>query len=330
MATKNVKKRSEVEEQYTWKMEDIYATDDAWQAEYDQLQNLFKDLVKFEGHLADSAKSLYEFMNLYEKASLLFERIAIYANQRYHQDTGNSKYQNFVGKAASLEVGFESAVSFLRPEIIETVVDKIDSFYEELPELKKYQIFLSNIIRHKEHTLSKESEELIASAGEVLGGPSNIFSMFNNADIKFDDIIGEEGNPAKLTLSRYISFMESKDRRVREEAFHSMYKTYGQYRNTLAATYQANVKSLMFETKARKHNSNMEHMLFANNVPTDVYKNLIEVVHDNLDLMHRYVSLRKKILGVDELHMYDVYVPMISDVDKKFHMKKRRRQSMKH
>lgn len=317
MATKNVKKRSEVDTQYTWAMEDIYVSDEAWQEEFSQVEAMLEDLVAFEGHLADSANKLLEYLDLNEKVSTLLERIIIYANQKYHEDTGNSKYQSLVGKAANLEVMSESATSFVLPEIITNVSENMEQFYKEVPELKKYEVYLNKMLRQKEHTLSKESEELIASAGEVLSSASNIFSMFNNADIKFEDVKDEDGNPAKLTLSRYSNFMESKDRRVREDAFHSMYATYGQYRNTLAATYQANVKAYSFEAKARKFGSNLERALFHNNVPTDVYTNLIDVVHDNLDLMHRYVSLRKRILGLDELHMYDVYVPMISDVDKK-------------
>lgn len=317
MATKNVKKRSEVDTQYTWAMEDIYVSDEAWQKEFEQVEAMLKDLEAFEGHLADSANKLLEYLNLHEKVSALLERIIIYANQKYHEDTGNSKYQSLVGKAANLEVMSESAISFVLPEIITNVSEKIEQFYQEVPELKKYEVYLNKMLRKKEHTLSKESEELIASAGEVLSSASNIFSMFNNADIKFEDVKDEDGNLAKLTLSRYSNFMQSKDRRVREDAFHSMYATYGQYRNTLAATYQANVKAYSFEAKARKFGSNLECALFRNNVPTDVYTNLIDVVHDNLDLMHRYVSLRKRILGLDELHMYDVYVPMVSDVDKK-------------
>lgn len=317
MASKKVLKRSEVDAKYKWAIQDIYATDADWQKEYDQVENLLKSISDYAGKLTDSAENLLGYLNQLEQISCLYERVVIYANQRYHEDTGNSTYQNLTGKAANLGVKLQSTLSFADPEILNADPDKIKAYLSETPELKKYENYLMNILRKKEHTLSKELEELIASAGEVMEGPSNIFSMFNNADVKFPEVKDEEGNLVRITHGRYGTLMESKNRSVREAAFHGVYDTYKQFKNTLAATYNTNVKAMIFEAKARKYKSNMEMALDANNVPTSVYSNLLDVVDKNLNLMHRYVSLRKRILGLDELHMYDVYVPMIADVEMK-------------
>lgn len=317
MASKQVLKRNEVEEKFKWAIQDIYATDDAWNEEYEKVNALLEQVAGYEGHLTESAQKLYDFLNLYEEVAVLYERVSIYANQRYHEDTANSTYQNLTGKASNLGVKLQSTGSFAVPEILNADPEIIKNYMETIPELKKYENFLSNILRRREHTLSKELEELIASAGEVMDGPSTIFSMFNNADVKFPEIQDEEGNKVRITHGRYGTLMESKDRSVREAAFHGMYDTYKQFKNTLAATYNTNVKSWIFETKARNYKSNMERALDGTNVPTSVYTNLLEVVHENMNLMHRYVDLRKKILGLDELHMYDIYVPMVGEVDMK-------------
>lgn len=317
MATKRVMKRSEVKEEYTWAIHDIYETDEAWQEEYDQVEDLLQSLATFAGHMTGSAETLLDFLNQYEKVCKLYERISIYANQRYHEDTGNATYQNLTGKAANLGVKMDSTLSFAIPELLSVEPTVIKDYFASNADLKKYEIYLNNILRRRDHTLSKEAEELIASAGEVMDGPSNIFSMFNNADVKFPEIKDEEGNLVRITHGRYGMFMESKDRKVRKAAFTGMYDTYKQFKNTLAATYSTNVKSWIFESKARHYNSNMERALFETNVPTSVYHNLLDVVNENMDLMHRYVSLRKKILGLEELHMYDIYVPMVGEVDMK-------------
>ena len=316
MANKIVK-RNEVDEKFKWAIQDIYVTDTAWEHEYVKVNQMIDEIKKYEGHLTENADKFFEFLNLYEEGCFLFERVTVYANQRYHEDTANSVYQNLTGKAANLGVKLESATSFAIPEILSTDPTVIQTLFNEKPELKKYENFISNIMRMRDHTLSKELEELIAMAGEVMDGASNIFSMFNNADVRFPEIKDEEGNNVRITHGRYVPLLESKDRSVRAAAFHGMYDTYKQFKNTLAATYNTNVKSWIFETKARNYNSNMERALDATNVPTSVYKNLIEAVHENMHLMHRYVTLRKKFLGVDELHMYDVYVPMVGDVDMK-------------
>lgn len=317
MANNQVLKRNEIEAQYKWAIEDIYATDAAWTQEYETVEGLLTQVEEYVGHLTDSAETLYNFLNLYETIAMKFERVIVYANQRYHEDTTNATYQDLTAKASNLGVTLESALSFAVPEILSGDPKLVEQFMEELPELAKYENLLSNILRRREHTRSQEIEELLASAGEVMGGASNIFSMFNNADVKFPEIKDEQGELIKITQGRYGMLMESKDRSVREAAFHGMYDTYKQYKNTLAATYNTNVKSWIFETKARKYNSNMERALDGTNVPTSVYTNLLDVVHENMHLMHRYVKLRKQILGLDELHMYDIYVPMVGEVEMK-------------
>ena len=314
---KELVKRCDIDQKYKWAIQDIYKDDEQWQQEYDEVKTRMNELMSFQGKLLLNAENLYDYLCLFEHVCVLYERVVIYANQRYHEDTTNAFYQNLTGLSNNLEMEFDKATSFAVPEILEKSSEVIHQFMLEKPELKKYENYLNNILRNKDHILSKEEEELIASAGEVMSSASNIFSMFNNADIKFPTITDENGEQVQITQGRYGTFLESKDRSVRKAAFEGLYKTYDQHKNTLAATYNANMKSWIFESKARHYASNMEMALHDTNVPVDVYTNLIDVVNENMDLMHRYVSLRKKLLGVDELHMYDLYVSMVSDVDMK-------------
>ena len=242
----------------------------------------------------------------------------VYANQRYYEDTTNSVYQNLADQAGSLEVVLKSATAFVTPEILAIPEERIKQFMQAEGKLTKYKRVLEVIYRNKPHTLTAEQEEILANAGELITTPSTIFEMFNSADVKFADIIGEDGQPAAVTHGRFISYMESNNRDVRKAAFESVYSAYGSMKNTLAATYAANVKASMFYAKAKKFNNTLEMYLNDSNIPVNVYTNLIQSVHDNLPKFYKYVSLRKKLLGVDELHMYDVYAPLVSEVTMKY------------
>ncbi len=244
----------------------------------------------------------------------MMERVYVYANQKYHEDTGNPVYQDLADKAGVIVVQTESATSFSTPEILSIPEETLERFRSEEEGLKVYDFYLSNILRRKPHILSAQMEELLADAGEMASSPDNIYSKFNNADIKFPEIKDEKGNKIRITHGRFIQLLESSDRRVREDAFKGVYETYGSLKNTLAATFSSNVKQELFFTKARNYGSNLEKALNDVNVPVEVYTNLIDAVHDNMGLMHRYVRLRKKLLGVDELHMYDLYTPIVKDV----------------
>lgn len=314
MAEHKLKKRNEIEEKYKWAIEDLYAEDSKWKEEYQEIQVKLEEASSYEGRLTETADMLYEFLRLNDEIGKLFERVMVYANQKYHEDTSNAKYQDLASRSAVLGVTYSSKMAFVTPELLSAKEDAIDTFLKEKEELQVYATYLHEVMRMKAHVLPKEMENLLASAGEVTDSASNIFSMFNNADIKFPTIIGEDGNEIEITHGRYGMLMESNQREVRKEAFYGVYNTYAKFKNTLAATYSANVKAVSFNAKARKYSSTLEAELYQNNVPVSVYTNLLEVVHENLPLMHRYVSLRKKLLGVDELHMYDVYAPMVNNV----------------
>ncbi|NLO08727.1 MAG: oligoendopeptidase F [Clostridiales bacterium] len=307
-------KRNEVEKQFTWAIEDLYATDELWEKEYNELKELLPKAAVYRGRLAESAKTLLDFFKFEEQLGILMERVYVYANQKYHEDTGNPVYQDLADKAGVIVVQTESATSFSTPEILSIPEETLERFRSEEEGLKVYDFYLSNILRRKPHILSAQMEELLADAGEMASSPDNIYSKFNNADIKFPEIKDEKGNKIRITHGRFIQLLESSDRRVREDAFKGVYETYGSLKNTLAATFSSNVKQELFFTKARNYGSNLEKALNDVNVPVEVYTNLIDAVHDNMGLMHRYVRLRKKLLGVDELHMYDLYTPIVKDV----------------
>ncbi len=311
---KSLPKRSEVDVKYTWAIEDLYASDELWQKEYDKVKEMIPGIVEFRGRLGKSAEILLSFLQQQDELDKLMERIYVYANQKYHEDTANSVYQDLSNKANALSVQVRSALSFATPEILTIPEETIAQFKYEAQELMLYDFYLKDILRIKPHILSSEQEELLADAGEIAEAPDNIFSMFNNADIKFPEIEDEKGEKVRITHGRYGQLLESTDRRVRREAFEGVYSTYQSFRNTLAASFSSNVKQEVFFAKARKYNSTMEKALDGGNVPVEVYTNLIAAVHENMHLMHRYVALRKRLLGVEELHMYDLYTPLVSDV----------------
>ncbi len=311
---KELPKRSEVRIEDTWKTEDIYATVELWEADLKKVAEMGEKLASYEGKLND-AGNLLAAMRLNEDIDFTGGRLFGYASRVSDVDTTNSDNQKLVMRARSTFVNLAEKVSFVEPEILALPEGAIDGFYEEKPELTRYKNYLNNIIRLKAHSLSPEQEKLLASAGDVTGSCANAFSMFNNADLVFPEITDENGEKTRLTHGRYVPLLESADRRVRKEAFEAMYKTYASYKNMLAAIYTGNLKSHRFYAKARKYDTCLEAAVNNTNVPKEVYTNLIEAVHSNLDKMYRYVRLRKKILGLDELHMYDLYTPLVKDAD---------------
>lgn len=310
-------KRNEIDKRYKWAIEDLYQTDEAWKEEFDQVIELSKKLENYKGKLSESSEILLDFFHLSDDISRLMERIYVYANQKSHEDTTNTTYQNLANQANGLLVTVESAEAFAIPEILEISDELLQSFLNQNEKLKKYEHYLQEVRRVREHILSSEMEELLANAGEMAESAKNIFSMFNNADIKFPEIEDENGEIKELSHGRYITFLESSDRRVRKEAFEAFNQTYGKYKNTLAATFSSNVKQEVFFASARKYPSTLAMALDDSNIPQEVYTNLIKTVHDNMNYMHRYVALRKKLLQVDELHMYDLYTPIVPNVKMK-------------
>lgn len=313
-SNRNIPKRSEADKRYTWAIEDLYATDELWQEEYNRIKEMLPEIGKYQGKLSQSAESLLGYLKLSDELSQLLERVYVYANQKYHEDTANPIYQDLSSKAGTLYVQVNSATAFATPEILSIPEERLKQYIQECDGLKLYEFYLQDIMRIKPHVLSPEMESLLADAGEVTEAADNIYSMFNNADIKFPEIKDENGESVRITHGRFVTLLESRDRRVRKEAFMGLYNTYNSFRNTLAATYSANVKQEIFYAKARKYNSTLERALDANNIPVEVYTNLIEAVHKNMELMYRYVGLRKKLLGLDEMHMYDLYTPLVPDI----------------
>lgn len=310
-------KRSEVPEALKWKLTDLYASDDLWEKEVDTICSLSKQIADYAGKLGDSADTLLHFLKERDTLLQLMSRMYVYANQSYHQDTADAHYQAYAAKAESVRVEVSASLSFADPEILAIPEERIAKFYEEEPELEKYRRAIDVIMRARAHTLSAEEESILAAAGELAASPENIFSMFNNADIRFPYITDVEGNRIQITHANFIKFLNDKDRSLRKEAFRGVYHTYAKWGNTLAAVFVSNLKQERFYAKMRKYPSVCAMHLSEGNIPETVYDNLIETVHRHLPDLHRYMALRKKILGVEHLHMYDLYVPLVAEVDQK-------------
>ncbi|MBP3611534.1 MAG: oligoendopeptidase F [Lachnospiraceae bacterium] len=314
---KELPKRSEVRVEDTWKVEDMYADLEAWKADLEEVKKLADQLEACQGKMGESAENLYQAMFLDDEIGRIGSKAYSYASRCSDVDTTNTDNQALVMQVSNLFVTIDEKSAFMTPELLSIPEEKLERFYKEKPELEVFRNAINNILRRKAHKLSAEIEQLLASAGDVTGTSDNVFSMFNNADLTFPEITGEDGEKVRLTHGRYVTFLESGDRRVREEAFKAMYDTYKSFRNTLAATYQGKLKAHWFNAKARKYNSCLEAAVDVTNVPVSVYHNLIDAVHQNLDKLHRYVSIRKRLLGVDELHMYDLYTPLVKEADVK-------------
>lgn len=313
-APQTVRKRSEIPEQYRWRLEDIFATNDDWEKEFAAVKEAIPQIGAFAGKLGESPATLARCLDLMFDTVERFERVIVYAFTRRDEDTTNPTYQELYDRAQRLAVELTTATSFVEPEILQLSQEQLDEYLSS-QELSLYRHYLDNIVRNKPHTLSPQEEAILAAAGEMAQAPNNVFGMFNNADLKFPFIKDENGQEVEVTHGRYIRLMESKDRRVRRDAFKAMHDTYYKWRNTVAAMYSASVRNDVFYARMRKHESALHAALHADNVPVQVYTNLIDTVHSRLDLLHRYVRLRKKLLGVDELHMYDLYVPLVAEVD---------------
>ncbi|GMQ65248.1 oligoendopeptidase F [Vallitalea maricola] len=310
-------KRNEISDEFKWRLEDMISSKEEWESMYKEIMSMTEEITSYSGKLKESADTLLDCLKKRDQLEEKLSRLYVYSNMKLHEDANNSEAQNTAEKANSLMVKVNSSISFIEPEISSMPDDLLKSYVESTDGLKLYKTYFDDLLRKKEHILSMEEELLLARAQELAGTPENIFAMFNNADLKFPTIKGEDGSDVELTKGRYVTFMESKDRRVRKDAFEALYGTYSKYKNTLAATYNANIKKDIFYMQAKKFNSTCEASLFENNIPVAVYDQLIETVHKYLPLMHRYVSIRKRMLNLDELHMYDVYTPIVKDIDVK-------------
>ncbi|MBQ6798344.1 MAG: oligoendopeptidase F [Oscillospiraceae bacterium] len=316
MATK-IPERSEIRECDKWAITDIYPTDEAWLKDYETAEKLVAEAASFQGRLGENADDLLNYLRLYDRVGEILENLANYAQRKSDEDTRVAAYQALTAKFMSLYVAAQTATAFETPEILAIPEEKLEQFYLDQPELELYRRRLFNILRSREHVLSDAEERLLAAAGEMASAPDTIYSMFADADITFPDAIDSNGEAHALSQGTFVPLQDSSDRVLRRSAYENLYHTFGAYKNTAAAVLNAQVKSLEFFSKARKYESSLHASLDHTHVPVEVYYNLIESVHKNMDKMHRYVSLRKKLLGVDELHFYDVYTPLVKDVDRK-------------
>ncbi len=306
-------KRSDVPKEYTWAVTDLYATDEDWKKDHMKIKEMIPQLENYQGKLGENAESLLAFLRLQDDVSVLLDRFANYALLNADVDTKNTTYQGFRDQMLSTYVAMSAAVSFLEPELLTLSDEKLDAFYAAQPDLKVYQRYINDIRRKKAHILSNEEEKILAAASDLAQAPDSIFSLLSDADMTFDSITDIEGKRLPVTQSSYIPLLQNTNRNVRKDAFESYYKTYDGLKNTAAALLSAQMKQLQFFANMRKYDSALSASLDNTNVNTEVYYNLIEAVHENMESMYKYVRLRKKLLKVDALHMYDLYVPIVPD-----------------
>ncbi|WP_239633418.1 oligoendopeptidase F [Paenibacillus sp. H1-7] len=306
-----VLKRTDVPAEHTWNLEDLFPNQQAWDKEYQEVKELLKKVGAFQGKLKDPS-SIKQCFELEDSISLHMERLYVYSNMKHHEDTAESTYQALSEKAKKLSVETGEALSFISPEILSLSDEELNKLVND-PALSSYKRTLEEMIREKQHILSKTEEALLAQVGNLSQAPSTIYSMLNNADLKFPKVKNEQGEEVELTHGRYIQFLESRNREVRKEAFQAMYATYAKNKNTIGATLAANINKNIFYSKVRKYPSTLEMSLYGDNIPKEVYTNLIDTIHQSLPLMHRYMDLRKKLLKVDDLHMYDLFAPLVDE-----------------
>lgn len=302
--------RSQQDPANCWALEDLYATPADWERDLTELKALTGKLAGFSGVFTTSADQLLALLQLDDTLSVLLDKLANYAQRRSDEDTRIGANQELVSRITAAWVELSAAAAFLTPELLELPDETLEDYYRQCPALEVYRWHIYNIRRQKAHTLSKAEERLLAAAGEMASAPDTIYSMLADADLTFPDVRDDVGAAHPLTQGTYVSYLESPDRTLRKNAFTAMYQVYGGVQNTCAAVLAAQVKQLQFFAASRHYASPLEAALDGTHVPVSVYENLIKTVHENLDKMHRYVRLRKQKLGLDELHMYDLYAPL--------------------
>ncbi|MDK0560573.1 oligoendopeptidase F [Clostridium perfringens] len=307
---KKLRIRDEIPESDKWRIDKIYETPAKWNEELNKLKEEAPKLKDFEGKLGNK-EDLKAFLLLNEKLSRKLGKLYVYAHMRSHEDTSNPEMQSLVNKIDPYSAEFSSYTAYFVPEILSLKEGTIENFINEDKDLKQYKIYFEMILNEKPHILSKEVESVLASVSDCLGAPESIYSMLTNSDMTFGEIVDESSRKVELTEGNYISFIKSKDRKVREAAFKLLFGTYKKYENTLATSLTSSIKNFVFESKTRKYNSSLEASLKPNNIPVEVYYNALKTVDENMDALHRYVRIKKKLLNLEEIHMYDLYVPVI-------------------
>ncbi len=315
--TSQLPTREQVLPDNTWQLKDLFQSDELWETKLKESKELFSKLETFKGTLSEGPKTLFQCLKLSNDISYEVERLYVYANMKLHQDGGNSHYQSLADRTETLLTNFSSHASFIDSEILTIPEEDLKAFLKDHTDLQLYDHYIQNLLDNKDHILDGDMEQVLAQVGELAQAPQTIFAMYNNADLVFPTIEDDHGNQVQITHGRFAQFLESTNARVRRDAFKGVYGTYQASKNMLAATFAANIKQHGFFARMRQYESPISAALSANHVPIAVYDNLIRTVHENLPHMHDYVSLRKKLLGVDELHMYDLYTPIVQDIDMK-------------
>lgn len=316
--TRQATQRDEIDDKYKWKVEDIYPTIEAWNADYDLVERSLPSFEKFRGHLGDSPQMLLECLKLNDSISLIIDNLYVFAYLKLDEDSRVSTYQELTGRIGALYAKKSEATAFIEPEILGLGKDNLLSILQTTPELDTYRFYLSDLIRQNEHVLSAEEEAILALAGPVAGAPSMIFSRLEAADLSFGSIYDEDSAEVELTQGRYGQLVRSADRRVRKDARTAFNMAYINLQNTLAATLESSVRKDFFYTQARKYNSCLEASLDANNIPTSVFHNLIQAINDEIEVYQGWTSVQKRILGVDTMQAWDSYVPLVEDVTERY------------
>ncbi len=317
MEENRIRNRSEISVEDTWAIEDIYLNEAAWEADLKSLEQDRETLASYAGKLGQSGKILYAYLSYMEQTDSKALMLGNYAMRKADEDTQNTHFQAMTGRYINVAVSIGTACSFETPEIMAISDDTLEQFYIDCPELERYRRYLTDLRRMKDHVLSPAEEKLLAAASEIAQAPNQTYGMFANADLKFADALDSYGKAHPVTQGTFVPSQESADRVLRKNAYESLYRGFMDFQNTAASLLNAQNKQLKFYADARKYSSAFEAALDGNNVPTSVYLNLIDTVHKHIDKMHRYIRLRKKLLDVDELHFYDIYTPLVSDVNKK-------------
>ena len=311
------RKREDIPEEYRWQLEDIYQNQDEWEKDFSRVQELINHIGTYQGGVGESASGLKQVIEILNEMQSKGDNLYVYSRMRRDEDNSNAQYQTLFDRAEGLGVKANAAVAFVVPELLAMTREQVKGYEEAEPELAVYAHYFDELFRQKEHILSEKEERLLAMSADLSSASNNIFTMLNNADIKFPNIQDENGQKVELTKGRYGRFMESRDRQVRKEAYQGLYSTYKGLSNTLAATFSSSIKRDIFYARARNYPSALHAALDQDNVAAEVYDQLIKSVHGHLDSMYRYMKIRKKMLQVDPLYMYDIYVPLVSEFDMK-------------
>ena len=315
--SERIPQRQDVSTENKWSIEDLYPTDEAWEQDFAAAKKMPEQIASYKGMLSTDSAKLLEYLKADDVMTVVLDKLINYAQRKNDEDTRESKYQDMVSRLEMLFVELSGAGAYVTPELLSIPDETMERFYKEQPEMELYRLCIDRVRRRKAHILSEAEERIMALTGEMTGSPDNIFSMFNDADLKFPDAVDKDGNAHQVTHGSYIPLMHSNDRELRKSAFQSLYGVYESFKNTSAAVLASQVKCLTFRARARKYDNSLQAALDGNEVPVEVYKQLIEAVHENMPYMYKYVKLRKKLLGVEKLHAYDLYAPIVSDIEVK-------------